>query len=136
LTAKNIDLEPFEQIQIQPGETIMSALERYAKPRKIVIGSVATGGILALGEHPAHSTGTLTEGVDILRANAVVRDDRIYRRLTTLGQAGGSDKAWGAGQNQQRADLTGTSTRNRHSVTVMDIADKMHGVHQRVGMEY
>src|SRR4029077_10866657 len=35
LTAKNIDLEPFEQIQIQPGETIMSALERYAKPRKI-----------------------------------------------------------------------------------------------------
>jgi prophage tail gpP-like protein len=136
LTAKNIDLTPFDQIQVQPGETIMSVLERYARPRNIVVGSMSTGGILALGEHAAHSTGTLTEGVDILRANAVVRDEKIYKRLTTLGQASGSDKAWGAGQNQQRADLTGTSTRNRHSVTVMDIADKMHGVQRRVQMEY
>jgi prophage tail gpP-like protein len=136
LTAKNIDLKPYEQIQIQPGDSIMSALERYALPRNIVIGSVATGGILALGEHPAHASGTLTEGVDILRANAVTRDDRIFKRYTTLGQANGSDKSWGAGQNQQRADLGGTSTRNRHNVTVLGVADSIHGVQRRVKMEY
>ena len=136
LTSKNIDNTPFEDIQILPGETIMTALERYARPRNIVIGSNATGGLLALGEHESVATGKLVESSNILRANAVTRDNMVYKKYTVLGQAKGSDKAWGAGQNQQKAELPGSSTRNKQSVVPMEISDSMHGVQRRVKMEH
>jgi prophage tail gpP-like protein len=130
-----VDNTPFENIQVQPGETIMAILERYAKMRNIVIGSNATGGLLAIGENPALSTGTLIEGNNILRANCVIRDQNVYRKLFAVGQSTGSDQASGDGQNKQVAELDGTSTRNRHMVTVADIADTQHGVQRRVMME-
>src|SRR5262245_10138438 len=57
-----VDDTPFEKIQVQPGETIMMTLERYAKPRNIVIGSEANGGLRAIGEHSASPSGDLIEG--------------------------------------------------------------------------
>src|SRR5262245_22149577 len=130
------DLTPFESIQVQPGETIMAVLERYARMRNIVIGSNANGGWLAMSEHPAVSSGKLFESSNILRANAVVRDNMVYKKYTALMQGSGSNSAWGAGQNQMRADLSGTSTRNRQSVVVAEIADNMHGLQRRVKMEH
>lgn len=136
LQTKNIDNTKFDDIQVQPGETIMTVLERYARMRNIVIGSNATGGLLALGEHEGVSTGDLFESSNILRANAVIRDNMVYKKYTVLGQAKGSDGAHGAGQNQQRADLSGTSTRNKHSVVPAEISDTMHGIQRRVKMEH
>jgi prophage tail gpP-like protein len=130
-----VDNAPFENIQVQPGETIMSILERYAKMRNIVIGSNATGGLLAIGEHPAFPTGNLIEGNNILRANCVNRDQNVYRKLFAVGQNKGGDGASGDSENKQQAELDGTSTRNRHMVTVADVADTQHGVQRRVMME-
>jgi prophage tail gpP-like protein len=56
----SVDQTPFENVQIQPGETIMAAIERYAKMRNIVIGSDPTGGLLAIGENPASPAGDIT----------------------------------------------------------------------------
>jgi len=120
---------------VQPGETIMAVLERYARMRNIVIGSNANGGLLAIGENEATPTGTLIEGNNILRANAVVRDNMVYRRYYTVGQSTGSDAGSGDSQNKQVATLPGTSTRNRYMIAVADIADTMHGVQRRVQME-
>jgi prophage tail gpP-like protein len=136
LTTKNIDNTPYADVQVLPGETIMTALERYARPRNIVIGSVASGGLLALGEHQGVSTGKLQESVNILRANCVVRDHRVYKRYVVIAQGKGSDSAHGAGQNQQKAELGGTSRRNRQWVIPMEVADTMHGVQRRVKMEH
>lgn len=130
-----VDQTPFENIQIQPGETIMQAIERYAKMRNIVIGSNATGGLLAIGENPATTSGDLVEGVDILRANAAMRDQMVYKKIYVLGQTNGSDNAYGDSQNKQIAFQAGTSSRNRYMVTVADIADTMHGVERRALME-
>ena len=130
-----VDNTPFENIQIQPGETIMMALERYAKPRNIVIGSNANGGLLAIGEHAALSRGYLIEGVNILRASAVTSDDKVYRKIYALGQNNGSDRAYGDSQNKQIAFQPGTSTRNRYLVVLNDVADSMHGVQRRAMME-
>ncbi|UPT99207.1 hypothetical protein J4G48_0014645 [Bradyrhizobium barranii subsp. apii] len=130
-----VDNTPFENIQIQPGETIMAAIERYAKMRNIVIGSNAMGGLLAIGENPASPTGDLIEGVDILRANAVMRDQMVYKKIYVLGQSTGSNNAYGDSQNKQIAYESGTSSRNRYMVTVADIADTMHGVQRRAMME-
>jgi prophage tail gpP-like protein len=113
----------------------MGALERYAKARGIMIGSNANGGLLAIGEHPANPSGTITEGVDILRANAVMKDEMVYKKIYALGQSTSSDNAYGDSQNKQLAFEAGSSTRNRMLVTVMDIADTMHGVQRRALIE-
>ena len=52
-----------------------------------------------------------------------------------MGQNTGSDGGSGAGQNQQIAYRPGGSTRNRHMVVVMDVADSQHGVERRADME-
>jgi prophage tail gpP-like protein len=130
-----VDNSPFQNIQVQPGEKIMAVLERYAKMRNIVIGSEATGGLLAIGEHQAIATGNLTEGNNILRANCVVRDQMVYKKIYAVGQGTSGDQASGDQQNKQIAQLDGTSTRNRYMITVADIADTLHGVQRRAQME-
>lgn len=130
-----VDNAPFKNIQIQPGEVIMNVIERYARMRDIVVGSDAMGGLLGLGLDDAVSRGELIEGYNILRANCVIRDDRVYKKYLCIGQADGSDAAHGDSQNKQVASTDGTSTRNRISITLADIADTLHGVRQRVEME-
>jgi len=135
-TKGDVDNTPFKNIQVQPGETPMQAIERYAKMRSIVIGSMANGGLLLIGEHPVQTSGYLVESGNILRANAVVRDNKIYKRTFSVGQDSGSDEANGDPQNKQVATRDGTSTRNRHLVVVADVADTMHGIKRRADMEY
>lgn len=130
-----VDDAPFKNIGIQPGETPMQVIERYAKMRDIVIGSMAEGGLLLIGEHPATTVGALWEGVHILRANVVVRDENIYRRIFVVAQGEGSDQANGDPQNKIVVDVDGTSTRNRVAVVVADVADTRHGAMQRAQME-
>jgi prophage tail gpP-like protein len=135
-TKPDVDNTPFENIQIQPGETPISAIERYAKMRNIVIGSNANGGLLLIGEHPVQTSGYLVESGNILRANAVVRDNKVYKRIFAIGENKGSDQANGDTQNKQVAEREGSSTRNRMAVVVADVADKMHGIQRRADMEY
>jgi prophage tail gpP-like protein len=130
-----VDPTPFENIQVQPGETIMQTLERYAKMRNIVIGSDANGGLLAIGENPATPSGDLVEGGNILRANAVFRDQHVYKKIYALGQTTGGDSAYGDSQNKQIAYETGSSSRNRYMITIADIADTQHGLQRRAMME-
>ncbi|HEV8503725.1 MAG TPA: hypothetical protein VGR63_19290 [Casimicrobiaceae bacterium] len=134
-TRGNVDGTPFENIQVQPGETPMQAIERYAKMRSIVIGSEANGGLLLIGEHPATTLGWLVEGINIKSANCVARDPMIYRQIFATGQNIGSDSANGDPQNKQVAQVDGTSSRNRHLVVVADVADTMHGIQRRAEME-
>jgi prophage tail gpP-like protein len=134
-TRGNVDGKPFDNIQVQPGETPMQAIERYAKMRSILIGSEANGGLLLIGEHPATTLGWLVEGVNIKAANCVVRDPMIYRQIFATGQNIGKDEANGDPQNKQVAQVDGTSSRNRHLVVVADVADTMHGIQRRADME-
>jgi prophage tail gpP-like protein len=103
--------------------------------RDILIGSEANGGLLLIGEHPATTRGWLVEGINILRANAVLRDPMVYKKIFAVGQNKGSDSESGDPANKQVAETDGSSTRNRHMVVVADVADKMHGIQRRVQME-
>jgi prophage tail gpP-like protein len=130
-----VDPKPYDRVQVQPGEVIMQVLERYARMRNIVVGSNANGGLLAIGEHEVQPTGDLAEGYNILRANAVVRDNMVYKRYLAVGQGAGSDAKHGDEQNKQIAQRWGTSTRNRYSIVVADLADDLYGLERRVKME-
>jgi prophage tail gpP-like protein len=131
----NVDSTPFENIQVSPGETPIQAIERYAKMRDILIGSEANGGLLLIGENGVSTKGWLTEGINILRANAVVRDPMVYKKIFAIGQNKGSNSSNGDAANKQVAERDGSSTRNRHMVVVADVADKQHGIERRADME-
>lgn len=136
LTKGNVDETPFENIQVQPGETPISAIERYAKMRNIVIGSNANGGLLLIGEHPVTTSGYLVESINILRANVALRDNKVFKRIFSIGTNKGGDDAYGDSENKQAAVREGSSTRARDMVVVADVADKMHGIQRRADMEY
>jgi prophage tail gpP-like protein len=132
----NVDTTPFQKIGIQPGETLSMVMERYARMRNIVIGSDPNGGLLGIGENEPTPSGELVEGTHILKANAVIRDGHKYGRIFAVAQdTGGSSGTGGAAANQQKVELAGTHTRNRHMVAVCEVADKPHGVQRRCHME-
>jgi prophage tail gpP-like protein len=103
--------------------------------RNVIIGSDANGGLLLIGEHPATTRGGLWEGVHIERANCVIRDNMVYKKIFSIGQNTSNNTANGDPENKQVAERDGTSTRERHLVIVADVADKRHGIERRAEME-
>jgi prophage tail gpP-like protein len=136
LTRGAVDHQPFENIGVLPGETPIQAIERYAKMRQILIGSEANGGLLLIGDHPSTTRGWLVEGINILRANCVLRDGHVYKRIFAVGQNVSGDKGNGDPQNKQVAEREGTSSRAKEIVVVADVADTQHGIERRADMEY
>jgi prophage tail gpP-like protein len=130
-----VDDTPFANIQVLPGETQIQAIDRYAKMRNILIGSEANGGLRLIGPNAARSTGALWEGVHILRANAAVRDEMVFKRILALAQNAANDSANGDPQNKIVAAVDGSSSRNKYLVVVADVADTRHGAEQRAQIE-
>ncbi|WP_316203351.1 phage baseplate assembly protein [Bradyrhizobium sp. SZCCHNS3051] len=130
-----LDRTPYEHIHVQPGEIIASALERYARQRNIVIGSTHDGNLLGIGDHAAVQSGMLVEGVNILSASAVIKDDNVYKRIYAFGQRSGNDNVWGDRASKLVGYTTGSSRRERTRVVPMEVSDDQHGAQQLAEME-
>ncbi|MCP2211254.1 phage baseplate assembly protein [Bradyrhizobium diazoefficiens] len=130
-----LDLKPYEQAHVQPGEIVWSALERYARQRKIILGSTEKGELLAIGDRQAVETDQLVEGVNILRANGVIADDNVYHKIYSIGQRASNDQTWGDRSNKLIGQASGSAGRYRPIVTPMDVSDDQHGAQQRAEME-
>jgi prophage tail gpP-like protein len=123
-TVGGLNYKPFQKVGIQPGERIMDVIERHAKMRNIVIGSYYAGGLLGIGPHDNVPAGELVENYHILRANAVMRDAGLMKRIDIMGQnTGGSSGGGGSAANQMVATRFGTAHRNKHMVLPAEIAD-------------
>jgi prophage tail gpP-like protein len=134
-TKGSLDLKPYEQVHVQPGEIVWSALERYARQRAIVMGSTHDGKLLGIGPHAATESDQLVEGLNILRANAVIADDNVYHRIFAVGQRAGNDNVWGDQASKLVGQVSGSAQRYRPLVTVMDVSDDQHGAQQRAQMD-
>lgn len=136
-TVGEVDATPFEKAQVQPGEFIISTIERYARMRAVVVGSDKDGNLLLIGKHASEPDAThLVEGGNILRANAAVRDGNMMKYIVATGQDTGSDGKWGDPVNKQIAFRQGSSTRERHTVIPTELADIPLGVQRRADMEF
>jgi prophage tail gpP-like protein len=123
-TVGGLNYKPFQKIGLQPGERIIDVIERHAKMRDIVIGSYYAGGLLGIGPQDNIPSGELVENYNILRANAVMRDAGLMKRMDIMGQnTGGSSGGGGAAANEMVATRFGTATRNKHMVLTAEIAD-------------
>lgn len=130
-TVGSVDTEPFEQMTVQPGELVWSALERLARSRKIVLGSTERGNLLAIGPHRVTVIDTLVEGGNILRANCTIQDDYVYQKYFAIGQRSGSDGAWGDEVSQIAAVVQGSAKRYRPIVEVAEHPETPSGVKKR-----
>lgn len=136
-TVGDVDRAPFEKAQVQPGEYIITTIERYARMRAVVVGSDKDGNLLLIGKHaPEADDEHLVEGGNILRANAAVRDGNMMKYIVATGQDTGSDRKFGDPVNKQIAFRQGSSTRERHTVIPTELADIPLGVQRRADMEF
>jgi prophage tail gpP-like protein len=136
LAKGEVDPTPFKSVGIQPGETIMNVIERHAKVRNIVIGSNHDGGLLGQGEMSDTVLGEINEGQHILRANCVIRDNKLFQKIWAIdGSPGGSNGTGGAAARQLKTMRVGSSTRPREEVIPVEISDGQHAVERRADME-
>jgi prophage tail gpP-like protein len=111
---------PFKHSQHQPGEITYSFIERHAKMRNVRMGSTAFGELLLVGPHAPVLAGDLVESQNILRANCVVRDEDVYKKLVAIGQQPGHDDTSGDPANKGVAETDGSSERPVYSIHPAD----------------
>lgn len=130
----NVDPTPFENIHVQPGEIIASAIDRYAKMRKTIVGSTEFGELALIGDHSATVADYLIEGENILSVNCAIRDENVYNRYIALGQQFGNDQHHGDKANKQVAEQNGAGKPGMVHVEPAPIADSQHGIDQLAKM--
>lgn len=83
----------FEQVQIQPGETIWTFLENLARQRGVIVGSDEKGNALLIDNHTNPVIGALVEGENILKCQAVFTIKDVYSENYVRAQAKGEGTA-------------------------------------------
>lgn len=94
--------EAFPSVAIQPGETVWSCIDRLARQRKVAVTTDGSGNLVfaAIGAGTAHDV--LTEGGNILSADAVYDFAGRYSQYIVKGQlqaTGDSQDGWNAPQH-------------------------------------
>jgi prophage tail gpP-like protein len=87
--------QPFDDAQINPGETIFNCLGRLARHRGITLFDNHKGEMIALADTVSSSGGSLVEGKNIQSATARIEDTTIFPTQINLGQTNGTDTYWG-----------------------------------------
>ena len=121
-TVGDIPSRPFKPfVANEPGEQIGSFLERLARNRNVLLGSNASGDFVFIGEHVGKIVDTLTEGVNILKCQCMIRKEGIYSLLLTRGQSAANDEQNGRQSAEMEATAKGSATRYRALLTPMEL---------------
>jgi len=119
VTGKAGSDQQFKRVSLQPGESAWELLERYARASNTVLGETNTGQ-LELGT--AGGGGSAIEGVNILIGQETIHSLKAVGSgepeagggegsdFKSMGQAPGSDDAWGADPTHQRQSEQGGIT--------------------------
>jgi len=96
LEGSNPDAEvPFDDAQINPGETDFNFLGRLAREKGITLFDDEHGTLIGLASPPQGSVGSLVEGQNIQSATCRIEDTTIFPTEVCLSQTCGSDGYWG-----------------------------------------
>src|SRR3954468_9618870 len=104
----NISELPFQHMQISPGEPIWQFFERLARMIGVVVGSDPYGNFVFIGDHIGEVAARLTEGVNILKCQAVIAIEKWYSEIILRNQQAGSDDTNMGAASQQEARAPGT----------------------------
>ncbi|HWJ72413.1 MAG TPA: Mu P family protein [Kaistia sp.] len=95
--------EPFDRVAIDPGETAMSAIEKLARQRALIITSDGVGGLLLTRSGKTRASGTLTFPGNVTESGGAFSARDRYSEYVVKGQA---EKAGGARSKTATLDAT------------------------------
>jgi prophage tail gpP-like protein len=101
----NVDNSPFPKAQLNPGENIWTALDRYARMRNVILSSDAAGEAVLIGYHSSQIADSLIEGVNIKKMQFTVSIEDTWQDINVLGQTSGSDEQNMGGSNEMKASI-------------------------------
>lgn len=87
--------EPFDVVRVHPGETVHRFLERYARPGAVALTDDEKGDLRLLHVKDGAPVASLIEGVNILEASAMLRQDNRHSEYHASGQDHGTDQRYG-----------------------------------------
>lgn len=106
----NLNNQPFEKLQNQPGEMIWDFLERIARPRGIVLGTDSFNNFLLIDNHTKPVLNTeLIEGQNIKSMQCVMHKEALYTEYKVIGQTSGNDQSFGSSNNELEGSWGGSS---------------------------
>jgi hypothetical protein len=121
------DIEPAVRFRRQrAGRADRRFSERLARNRNVLLGSNASGDFVFIGEHVGKVVDTLTEGVNILKCQCIIRKEGIYSLLLTRQSAARQ------ANGRQSAEMEATAKARRRLPGFVD-ADGAAGLDARRG---
>jgi prophage tail gpP-like protein len=95
--------EVFDTVRVHNAETAQEFIERYARPGAVNLTDDENGNLVLMQVKDGGAVATLIEGVNILEASAVDREDNRYSDYEVKGQDRGSNGEFGKPVAQRRA---------------------------------
>jgi prophage tail gpP-like protein len=97
--------KPLDLVKLQHGETVLEAINRHAKMRKVLVMPDAKGGILLTRTGARRASVELIQGRNILRADGTLDWSERYSQYIVKGQANFSEETDGETESHVSASV-------------------------------
>lgn len=126
----------FDKVSVWPGETVHRFLDRYARPGAVALTDTPQGNLRLLHVKGGAAAASVTEGVNILEASAMLRADNRHSEINVLGQDRGTDGEYGKPVAQRRSRTQdGAVKRHRPLVLLNETKTSRHAAKSRAAWE-
>lgn len=112
--------ETFDVMRVRPGETVHEFLERYARPGAVALTDDERGNLRLVHVQGGGGGVSLTEGVNILEASAMLRADKRHSKYDGKGQDRGTDREYGKPVAQRKATVSDGAVKRYRPFTLLN----------------
>ena len=112
--------DAIDRVSVMPGESVHRFLERYARPGAVALTDDEHGDLRLLHVKGGGAAAALVEGVNILEASAMLREDNKHSQYNVLGQDRGSDQEYGKPVATRRSRVEDKSVRRNRPLTLLN----------------
>jgi len=128
------DMTPFDQVQVNPGETIWDFLDDLCRKRKCILGSDRKGNAQIIGEHAGELCGSVIEGQNIKAMQCTISVEDTYQRIRVVSTNKGDDEENGQKTNQPKGGVESIGCKG--SVLIIEGEDPSKGVNPQLRAQY
>jgi prophage tail gpP-like protein len=112
--------EVLDVIRQHPGETVHRLIERYARGSGLLPTDTPEGDLELLQVEDGGAEASVIEGVNILEASAMLREDQRHSKYKTLGQDHGTDGESGRKVSGRRSETSDGAVRRHRPLTLLN----------------
>jgi prophage tail gpP-like protein len=125
--------EPFDDVQIEPGESVFEVLDKLARQRAVLLTDRGDGALVITTPGASRASGALVQGENILSAAGEIDFSRRHSVYLGRSQKPGDDWSFGDDAAQVAAEVTDPAiTRYRPLVVLGETAADAETLRERV----